>query len=259
MYEQLDKLLGIREKRNMPHAKATTLRRCGETLVVRYHDTDVAQLWPNGDVRLHSGGWLTNTTKARINEILHGHFSVYADGGLWTLSRHGVTKFVNFADGMIVNLKTGTIKGAMSAHDRETHLAMRKKANAYVKAFVSKLFAGEIKVPGPGDCLVCQIQSQQSLTQKSDYYGVELVAVIPSPCEGGDDHLREHIRESYFVPSLLLAASAATLNPYWLRQIYGLFSNSPVPEPRRDLYLTREVTSALRKYLFRRLRLGQTR
>lgn len=45
---------------------------------VRLHNTDIIRFCPNGDIRLSSGGYLTVTTKARLNEFLEG-WCVYSD------------------------------------------------------------------------------------------------------------------------------------------------------------------------------------
>ena len=40
------------------------------TIMIRYHDTDVATKTPAGTVILNAGGWYTQTTKKRINAAL---------------------------------------------------------------------------------------------------------------------------------------------------------------------------------------------
>lgn len=37
---------------------------------LQYHSTDVVTAYPNGSVKLDSGGWITSTTKERINRYL---------------------------------------------------------------------------------------------------------------------------------------------------------------------------------------------
>lgn len=55
-------------------AYETTAERFGEDaserIVIKYFDTVIATLWPNGDVKVTTGGWATPTTLRRITMIL---------------------------------------------------------------------------------------------------------------------------------------------------------------------------------------------
>lgn len=48
----------------------TYLIRDGEQLHVKLHATHILTFYPNGDIRLNTGGWNTVTTRARMNEYL---------------------------------------------------------------------------------------------------------------------------------------------------------------------------------------------
>jgi len=47
----------------------TRLQQRGRAFAVRYHDTDVVMIRPDGTYRLYSGGWYTLTTKDRIRRF----------------------------------------------------------------------------------------------------------------------------------------------------------------------------------------------
>lgn len=60
---------------------ATNVIRDASGIRVKYHNTIVATKALDGTVTLNSGGWRTNTTKTRINqlanEFCNGTFAVY--------------------------------------------------------------------------------------------------------------------------------------------------------------------------------------
>lgn len=58
------------EERGYLLAANTRLQKRGNAFAVRYHDTDVVIIRPDGTFRLNSGGWRTSTTKNRINDVL---------------------------------------------------------------------------------------------------------------------------------------------------------------------------------------------
>jgi hypothetical protein len=80
----------------------------GKELTVRLHDTDIVKILANGDIQLNSGGWLTPTTKRRMNEAsdeLELYYNVYAKKGEWfvdTRGRNTPDKTFEFFDGVII-------------------------------------------------------------------------------------------------------------------------------------------------------------
>jgi len=69
-----------------------------------YHNTCVAQLDNNNNVKLHSGGWRTATTKTRMNqfsnEFCGGRFRVYQKNNTWFVSYAGAE--LDYFDGMVL-------------------------------------------------------------------------------------------------------------------------------------------------------------
>ncbi len=60
---------------------------------IRLHHTDVVTLYPNGNVRLNSGEWRTNTTKNRMNKF-QNTILVYQKNYEWYVSSlHGTYMF----------------------------------------------------------------------------------------------------------------------------------------------------------------------
>ena len=57
-----------------------------DSVSIRLHGTDVLRFYPNGLVKLNSGGWRTTTTKQRINKyspigVFQKNFQWYLDNG----------------------------------------------------------------------------------------------------------------------------------------------------------------------------------
>lgn len=71
-------------------------------------------------------------------------------------------------------------------------MALRRRIRKYAEAYTTALKAGKVPKPGAGDCFFCQLRSQDGKTMGEAF--------------NDPGHIREHIRERYYVPSLLLRA-----------------------------------------------------
>jgi len=71
-----------------------------------------------------------------------------------------------------------------------------KQITTFTKNYVNALFQGKVGKPGPGDCWYCALHTVEDKKPLGE--------AINSP-----SHLREHIRERYYVPSLLWNATRA--------------------------------------------------
>lgn len=79
---------------------ATTTRTDSAYTYVQYHQTDVVKFNAKNIV-LNSGGWLTATTKKRMNQTSEQHnlgYKVYAKSGKWFVDFKGGT--IDFCDGL---------------------------------------------------------------------------------------------------------------------------------------------------------------
>jgi hypothetical protein len=76
------------QQRIGPGARATTVVCTNGRIAVTYHSTLVVEATPDS-VTLDSGGWLTATTKTRMNQTSNQFdlgYHVYASKGLWHVS-----------------------------------------------------------------------------------------------------------------------------------------------------------------------------
>jgi len=83
---------------------ATTIATDNDGITrVTYHQTAVVS-WGNGNITLDSGGWMTPTTKKRMNQAADTfglRFRVFQKAGGWFVDYRGET--VPFADNMQLN------------------------------------------------------------------------------------------------------------------------------------------------------------
>lgn len=193
-------LHGGRRKTDRPIENNTrVVRLSDERIAIRLHDTDVVIFDKDGSVELNSGGWLTVTTKARMNEFLGERGNVWSERGKWYVGHWNGNK-TRFFDGIRI-AADGTILNppdpALERRKAEAEAKMRKRVDNYVNGYMKALAEGMPK-PGAGDCWDCSM------------------IVSSGPDKGkplGDlkdgDHLMSHLTERYYVPTLLWNAMQA--------------------------------------------------
>jgi len=147
---------------------------------IRLHQTTIITFNANGSISLNSGGWRTKPTKARICEF--SKIRISQESGVWHI--HTSQGKFAFADGITI-FPDGKVTGQ---GDAKQSLILQKKIKVYVASFVSELLAGKIPLPSSGDCWGCCMKDKEGKTAF------------------GNSHLLEHIKEKYYVPSLLFNA-----------------------------------------------------
>ena len=144
------------------------------TIGVRFHTTVIVTFSPNGTIVLNSGGWRTYTTRLRINKCLP-FGRIWQKAFVWYYGFG--TETWKFGDGMA--LKDGlVVSGADPVPKRKDLWPIKVKR--YAQRYVLALKKGRVLEPGPGDCFCCRYKFGQD-----------------------DDHIRLHVGESYYVPSML--------------------------------------------------------
>lgn len=186
-----------RKKSERKLSNNTVLHRTdADTLSVRLHATDVVLIHRNGNYTLNSGGWRTVTTKDRINE--YSPVRVYQQKSVWY-----VTSETQFTDSMVVNTAGKIVSGgAVKAEKKRDKLVASVKK--YIDGFAASAVKNKgLKEPSSGDCLYCQMACQNH------------------EHDNPASHVLDHIRERYYVASLLVTAirhrnpSAASLPIVW--------------------------------------------
>lgn len=244
--------LGTRESRKLQN-NTYLQRRDADTLAIRLHATDVLTFKRDGRVVYDDGGWQTVTTKDRMNEF--GPALVFSDKGIWYLR-------VNAEDGERWSKERASVyqRGIMVRGTRVYHAASRKARDAnaklkrdvakYAAEFIRELEANKIPAPGPGDCFYCQMRTDDGRTLGES--------------SGDQEHMRSHLSESYYVPSLAVRAietfcNAPVMQWYlWGRFVGGL---AMTPQSERDSmrrassdeYTRKRAERAIRRYVGRQL------
>lgn len=155
------------------------------TLAVRLHATRVLAIAPDGAVTLDSGGWRTVTTRARMNAWLPDGWQVWQTGGIWYVGRRGGETFP-YADGMVLH-PDGTVDGA--GEDPKAALRLHRQLRAFARDYMAAFWDGKVPAPSAGDC-----------------WGCCMVADDGRAPMGGESHIRDHLTERYYVPSMLARA-----------------------------------------------------
>lgn len=203
-FAALDLKLQGRNHESRKLANHTYLERRGENIAVRLHQTDILIFSPDGAIEYNTGGWKTSTTKERMNSF--GSLNLWTERGVWYIgkgwSKEG--KRVVYADGMKV-MPDGTVVGAGEAPD----LKILKRIKKYSNDFVAALFAGKVPAPSSGDCWDCSLKTESGKTMGQISHS---------------DHIKSHLKEGYFVPSLLVnAGERFGISPFVKNTVAGLW------------------------------------
>jgi hypothetical protein len=243
-YAKADALLQGRCKARRKVANNTYLERRQEGVIaLKLHATDVLTFIQAFDalperVKYDTGGWRTVTTKERLNRFGAAGVYVSSNRGIWYAS--GEASVVVFNEGMIWDGET--FHGAKSQDEEKAEKKERRDVKKFAKRYLDSLEAGKVEAPGPGDCWYCSLQAQGGLTL--------------GEVQGDTTHLREHVKESYFVPSLLSRAvfnewsGASQSMKHW---VASFWQDDEAARSGRQWGERDRVEKALRKYLLKSL------
>ena len=104
VYSELDKLLQGRCRLSRKLANNTYAVCDGEVLAIRLHQTNILTFYPDGSVRVSSGGWRTVTTKQRLNRFLPGEIYVFSRDRQWWIKRPWQNRAdEEFRDGWLIS------------------------------------------------------------------------------------------------------------------------------------------------------------
>lgn len=211
-----------------------------DTFGVRLHATVVVAIHRNGTYTLDSGGWQTPTTKSRIND--YGPCNVYQSKGIWYLPNNQV-----FADGCIVDSDGNRVDKKVESVEKteKKKAALDRMVSKYIKGFVDDLMKNGLKTPSNGDCWGCLFKSSDVDQEPASGWNIKRTSVKDSEAMGFD-HLISHMKEKYYVPSLLWKAicEQGYTNPGLIWQMIDL----DVKKEKRPDFALR----ALRHYFKRR-------
>jgi len=190
-FKDLDAKLQGRNHESRKYERNTYLQRRKDNIAMLYHETDVATFFPNGDIKLDSGGWHTKTTKERMTSAIgYDRFNLYSKNGVWYIGNRKSLTSVIFKDGMVLKAN-GKIIGGIKETPKK--LKSDTKFKERVKKYAQKCAdAVPLDQPSGGDCWYCYMQTDKSETLGDAFKDTS--------------HLDEHMREGYVVPSLVYNA-----------------------------------------------------
>lgn len=228
-----------RDKTIRKIANNTTARIEGNKVIIKYHNTDIVELQPDG-VILHDGGYKTFTTKERLNWYLPKNFVINQANFNWILRNYVTQEEWQYQDGITI-FYDGIVTNAGAKSESKRIAKINERINKYVTAYVDKLISGKMRAPGNGDCWACLFVDQET--------GKEVL---------GNDHLLLHMQERYYVPSLLWNAIKEFPVSIIVHDMIIMLWNKDERANNDQLKdITREqATSSLKRYMKRHLNLA---
>jgi len=196
-YEEASRLFDTARspEKGKPLANNTRLYKRGDEFEIVLHQTAVVSILPEGKYIIRTGGWNTLTTRDRLNRYAPGRF--FTEQGIlywvpgWAAGIPGEKIVVE--EGMIIGEEGQVYEhdaARAEAYAREVRQT-KKLINNYIDGYIRALEKG-LPVPSGGDCWYCCMKTEQGRTLGD---------------HGGDhSHLREHLEERYYVPTLVVNA-----------------------------------------------------
>jgi len=226
-YADADARLTGRCARRRKIANNTWLERRGESIAIRLHATDIVTLHRDGTATLDTGGWLTVTTKSRMNDALPGGMRIGSDRGRWFVYVSGEDR-VPYADGIVIDMVNRRVVGGAPDSDTvkaedSANVATRKAINDYLRTTTPEEIVTAFENPG-GDCWFC-------------------AGMGPTDPE----HLRDHVDEHYVM--LTLTRNAVTERGFHNPDLILSMIYHDAKAGKIDHFYTDSLRKFLRKHL----------
>ena len=113
-YKSLTEFLNKGRNENYRRIANNTYVEKESTIIsIRLHETNIITYYPDGKIKLNSGGWQTVTTKQRLNDFTS--FAIYQKKSIWYFcinNKYEKENIYYFKDGMEID-KTGNVNGAL--------------------------------------------------------------------------------------------------------------------------------------------------
>jgi hypothetical protein len=195
-FDHAQEILAAQAKRNLEKKKLannTYLLQKEDKFLIRLHNTDIVKITQEAGqsfFTVSTDGWLTATTKERINSFTP--LRVFQKRGVWYVpqQKEGREENVVFFDGIKVDISGRIVNSpGASLDDIEKNRKLDQMICDYIKAFADQSIAEGLPRPDSGDCWLCKIYSQAS-KEKRDM--------------GDLQHVYSHLEELYVHGSFLI-------------------------------------------------------
>lgn len=252
-YDDAERVLAGRDRRKV--ANNTFLESRGEgRIALKLHATDIL-IFTAGRVTYQTGGWQTVVTKERMNRF--GPAEIWSDRGQWWISTNGQESRKPYTEGCYVE---GDFLGGCDEDKGDENRRLKEQVKKYAEGFMDALERGEVQAPSTGDCWYCSMRvsgetgkvhhglSRQAVGRPTLGEGVLTLHPDGSmTVERDTSHLTSHMKDGYYVPSLLLRAlevqGASESMWWWVESWWDVNAGS-----RRFNERVR-VGKAIRKYI----------
>lgn len=225
-------------------------------LAIRLHKTQILKFYPDGRIVLDSGGWLTITTRARMNDFLPAPWMIRQIQRVWYIGTstggwNAMDQMAVYQDGCVIETKkavTKAISNAEKVDSAEIKAADREKraVRDFAKKYMDALVKGDVKAPSDGDCWMCAL-----VTTEGKALG---------EATHDKSHIQSHIEESYFVPALMARAvmkkPVSQVAMAWLSDRWHNNENGTLGQGWYEGIAVRQLQKALRRYMFTQLGYG---
>lgn len=184
-FAHFDNLLTGRSRDGKNIANNTRAVRREGSIAIRLHGTDVVTYAPDGSLTFNTGGYNTLTTRDRMNTFSPNGYRVWTVKGVPHVSSP-TGKAFRLHDGITFGPRGGCrnpLATAVTSKVDKADAALLKRIDKFIDGWIESAVTGQMPLPSGGDCWYC-------------------CGMISS----GGDHLRDHIEESYYVPSLIVLA-----------------------------------------------------
>lgn len=177
------------------------LTKLGKVITVKFKQTFVVSVAPNGTIELNTGGWRTPAVRAKLNKFLSlAGWGITQELGAWYLVNELDKKRYPFSDHMIIQpsgkviaSRTLQVKPIEAAARGSHPMDVSRAINAFAKEYCNSWANSDILPPSPSD--------PWSLYQLT--LGPEKSSVSPSELKL---HIKAYIVSKYFFGSLLAVA-----------------------------------------------------
>lgn len=212
MYDRLDERLGKRVTRKLQNNTYLQRRENGD-IAILLHLTDVVTFKRDGRIILDSGGWLTVTTKDRMNTYTPYPIHVFSDRGQWFVADNwaynkesvrfeyhdGIEIRVLDDNTLIVDGFTMPDPNAQTEENKKLRDEVDKEIKRYVKLLPEAIAQWQEEIRTTG-----------TIKTTGDPWCCSQVAVDgthPLRCHPLIDHWRQHFKDKYVFPTLVIEAA----------------------------------------------------
>lgn len=215
---------------NHTYAQRTVAGPGVQVIHVRVHQTNVVSHYSNGLIRLDAGGWLTTTTRERMNRFTPAHIQVFSTRGRWHVTcagkhEHGTLRAdfgrsVAFKDGVTLEPYYGQDGHHARDYLTQAEIDREDAHNARIERLLTNWLRGytpQLHKIQAGSAGLVLPDATGARVHTQPHMGCGMcvrthVGVLVGDSMGSVQHLLEHLEDGVYPWTLFLAASGQLNN-----------------------------------------------